>query len=350
LQGAPFNNDNWSARYATQLYVAQPGSYTLRVTSDDGHQVWFGGMTRSQNWAFNSGMPGANSTVSANLDAGWNDVIVDYNQLTGSRELQVQLTGGALNADIPRALLRPVEPAFDRLAFGADDTSHVVQDGGGPGNPGTAVLKVDAYAGSTQETVTAIDVNYEANSPHWNELRIDLESPTQRVTIANGGGVANGDSIGQTSIAAGTGGTLGSLLGGPASGTWKLHVYDVQNAGGSSTLKSARLTLHTTGGPDKIARTASWTSPVIDATSKVIAIDDVTWKARVPDGAGVQVRLRGCQQSDCSDDPAWSAPVTSGVPFAIVPARYVQLRAELASDGSREPELQSLAVMFRRAG
>jgi hypothetical protein len=120
-------------------------------------------------------------------------------------------------------------------------------------------------------------------------------------------------------------------------------------ANGTSTLKSVKLTLHTTGGPDKIARTASWTSQVIDATSNVIAIDSITWKARTPAGAGVQVQLRGCQQADCSDDPAWSGPATSGVAFAIVPARYLQLRCTLTSDGSHEPELQALAVMFRRS-
>ena len=48
---------------------------------------------------------------------------------------------------------------------------------------------------------------------------------------------------------AGTGGQLDMLLGGPASGTWKLHVYDTQDSGitGDSTLKSARLTRKRSG-------------------------------------------------------------------------------------------------------
>ncbi len=142
------------------------------------------------------------------------------------------------------------------------------------------------------------------------------------------------------------------MLNVPASGTWKLDCYDDHDSGQGpvdSTLKSAKLTLHTSGGPDKIARSASWTSQVIDATSDVIAIDGITWKARVPGGAGVQVQLRGCQQMDCSDGPAWSGPVTSGMPFAITPARYLQLQVGMTSDGSHEPELQSLALMFRRS-
>src|SRR5678816_94803 len=99
----------------------------------------------------------------------------------------------------------------------------------------------DSYAGSTQETVTSIDVTYEVNSPRWNELRFDLESPAaKRVPIAVGGG-ANGDRTDQTTIPAGSGGPLGQLLGGPASGMWRLHVYDVQDNGpgnNDSMLKS----------------------------------------------------------------------------------------------------------------
>jgi hypothetical protein len=40
--------------------------------------------------------------------------------------------------------------------------------------------------------------------------------------------------------------------------------------------------------------------------------------------------------------------VTSGVRFAITPARYLQLRVEMITDGSHEPELQSLAIRLGR--
>lgn len=352
LQGAPGDNMSWSARYAAQVYVAQPGSYTLRVTSDDGHELWFGGQTRNPSWAFNSSSGSTSSTVPVTLDAGWNDLIVDYNQVGGARNLQVQLMGGGLNADIPHAQLRPVEPAIDRLAFASDDSMHTIRDGGGQNQPGTAVLAVDAYAGLAQETVTSIDVTYEVNSPRWNELRFELETPAaQRVQIAVGGAFT-GDRIDQVSIPASTGDTqLRQLLGGPASGMWKLHVFDIQNntgGGNDSMLRSAKLTLHTSGGPDKIARAASWTSQVIDAKSNAIAIDGITWQARVPGGATLSVRLRGCQQADCSNGPAFSDPVASGAPFAIVPARYLQVRVEMTSDGNTEPELQPLMIKFRR--
>jgi hypothetical protein len=81
----------------------------------------------------------------------------------------------------------------------------------------------------------------------------------------------------------------------------------------------------------------------------VTAINGITWTERAPAGASVQVQFRACQQADCSDSPAFSGPVASGMQFAIAPARYLQLRVVMTSDGSHEPELQSLAIMFRRA-
>jgi len=100
------------------------------------------------------------------------------------------------------------------------------------------------------------------------------------------------------------------LLGGSAGGTWKLHVYDPQVGGqhGPGVLKSARITLHTTGGPERVARTASWTSPLLALPSDVLLVRNATWDARLPDGAAVSVQARSCGQSDCSH-AAW-VPVT----------------------------------------
>ena len=86
---------------------------------------------------------------------------------------------------------------------------------------------------------------------------------------------------------------------------------------------------------------------MIDATSNVFAVDAVTWKERVPAGATVEVHLATCAQADCSD-AAWSPPLIKGMAFAVVPGRYLQLRVDMTSDGSHEPELSGLAVTFRR--
>src|SRR5204863_9051810 len=47
--GAPGSNDSWSPRYAGQLYIAQPGSYTFHADTDAGNVLMFGGETPSPN-------------------------------------------------------------------------------------------------------------------------------------------------------------------------------------------------------------------------------------------------------------------------------------------------------------
>ena len=114
-------------------------------------------------------------------------------------------------------------------------------------------------------------------------------------------------------------------------------------------LSSAKLTLHTMGGPERIAKAASWSSPVLDAQINVIAVDGVTWDERLPDGATLGVFVRTCQQADCSDGVWSKKPLTMSTAFAITPpARYLQLRVDMTSDGTQEPEPRSLAVMYRR--
>ena len=165
----------------------------------------------------------------ATLPAGWNDVTVDYNQVYGDKKLHVSLDGpGFANAPVPREQLRPVEPADDRLAFGNDDAGHNVADGGGAGAAGVATMPV---AGYPDETVTAIDLTYEISSLHWNQLKVDLETPagpSSRVTIRDrDDGLGDGDQIAQLTIPVGASTGLEPMLGGPVNGTWKLYVYDV---------------------------------------------------------------------------------------------------------------------------
>jgi hypothetical protein len=353
LQGA--GTDDWSARYFGQVYVTQPGTYALRSISDDGHRARLGPGRGEKNWRRDDGVGSqdAITTVPAMLAAGWNDVTVDYNEVAGQQNLRVQIQGPDFVSfvDVPRDQLRPVEPADDRLAFGGDDAIQQVTDNGGAGNPGTATMTVAGYTG---ETVTSIDLTYQIDSPHWDQIKVDLETPTTSTTVGTrltirdkDRGLGDGDRVAQLTISSLGPAGLGGLLGGAANGVWNLHVYDVIQNGGPSSLKSAKLTLHTTGGPDKVARTASWTSQVLDAQTNVIAIDSVTWADRSQVGTGLEVRVGTCQQADCSD-VTWSGPVKKATAFAVGPARYLQLRVDMTSMGTLEPELQSLSVMYRR--
>ncbi|HEX4421581.1 MAG TPA: proprotein convertase P-domain-containing protein [Kofleriaceae bacterium] len=347
LQGVGSANTDWSARYAAQVHITTPGAYTLTVTSDDGDRARLGTMTAQSHWARADGTNMASSAPTATLAAGWNDLTVDYNEVDQGLELHVQIAGPdfANPIEVPRAELRPVEAADDRLAFSADDNSHSIADGGGAGNAGTAQLMV---AGAAGKTVSAIDVTFQMNSPHGDQIAVDLETPAgTRITIRGAtGGTPNGDQVFQVPIPAGSAGVLGTLLGGAANGLWKLDVYDTVANGGASTLESAKLTLHTTGGLDNIARTSQWTSPILDQTTNVIAIDDAELDTLAPTGTAVNLSVRTCQQADCSDSASF-LPIIPATAYGVPPGRYLQLRVDLTSDGALVPELQKLGVSFR---
>lgn len=352
-QGADSDNNDWSARYLGQLYITMPGSYTLRIDSRDGNRGRIGGARAEFAWSRNTETSSSGPPIQAMLGAGWNDLTLDYNQSTGGRLLRAQIQGPdfANLVEIPRDQLRPVEPSDDRLAVAANAMPVTIPDNGGLANPGSLALPVVGYASAAVgvETVAALELTYRINSPHWDQIRVDLVPPGSATGITirdDDNSLGNND---QTATFAVLPGATSGLLGVPASGTWTLVAYDDVPGGGGNTssLISARLTLHTTGGPEKIARTASWISPVIDATTSVLAIDGVTWTERIPPGATIQIRLATCQHATC-DDAAWSDPVTQGMPVKISRARYLELRVDMTSNGSQEPELRSPAIMLRR--
>jgi subtilisin-like proprotein convertase family protein len=278
--------------------------------------------------------------------------VVDYNQVGGTSSLRVRIQGPDFPAliEIPRDQLRPVEPGDDRLALGVDGHSYTVPENGGVDNPATATMTVAGYtaAAGGAETIDSIDVTYEINSPHWDQISVDLETPGgTRVPIrSKDGGLGNGGKTAQLTIPSTATAPLSDLLAGPVNGAWKLRVYDEPGGqGNASSLLDARLTLHTRAGPEKIARTSSWTSPVIDARTAVFAVDRVTWNERVP--SGVRVRVRTCPQADCSG-ASWPDPITQGTAFSVTRGRYLQLKVEMTSDGAVAPELGGLDIAFRR--
>jgi PA14 domain len=338
------SDDNWSARYFGQLYIDQPGMYTLTVSSDDGNRVRLGAARGLDSWARNDGNGEAATTLNTMLGAGWHDLTIDYNQLTGPRHLIARITGGGFTGGpVPRDRLRPVEPSDDRLVFSSDVTVEQINA------TGTIIadLPVVGFAG---ETVKALELTYQIDSDRWSELEIKLERPgLAPVTIRPlGTALSSGSETLQLSLPNGAA-ELSALLDGPAAGPWKLHIIDGNGGGGGRTIfQNAQLTLHTAGGPPTIAPAASWTSPVIASPTNVFAVDSVTWDARLQDGSRVEAAVRTCTMADCSDDPPWSAPVTPGTPLAVTERPYLQVRVDLFSNGTLEPELQALNVTYRR--
>lgn len=339
-------SDDWSARYLGQVYVERDGMYELTIVSSDGNRGRIGSGRGELSWQRDADSAmAATTTVAAALTAGWNDLAVDYNQVMGPRSLGIRFAStGAAAAAIPRLQLRPVESSDDRLVFAIDNETHIIEDGGGAAAPGTSSFVIDGFAG---ETVGSVDVTAEISAENWDQIRIDLETPggtrvLVRGTFAPAGGVMR---LIQIAIPAGATGTEATLLGGAAAGTWKLLVYDTstQGGGGNPQLRNAALTLHTRGGPDKIARAASWLSPVLELPTNITALTAVTIDERIPAGAASALLVRTCADVACTD-AAWS-PAAVG---KLTAARYAQLRVDLTSDGNAEPEVRKLSLVYRR--
>lgn len=339
---------DWSARYFGQLYVGQAGAYTLLIDSDDGNRGLLDTQRGMTNWGQNP-RPGL-TMIPATLGAGWTDVTVDYDQAGGDHSLHVQLIRpDRTQIEIPATQLRPVEPAADRLVSSFDDGMHTIHDAtmAAPGAPGIATFDIAGYLG---ETVNAIDVTFFVTSAHSDQLVAQLVAPGGAPIQIRGHNNVDTVQGAQTTIASDAQGAQAGLLKGPVAGRWQLLVTDdvAPGGGGDSQLISAKLTLHTQGGPDKIARQASWRSQPIDTMTQAIAVDSVTWQARVPTGGGVEVVVGTCQQADCSD-VHWSGAVDPGKPLGVAPGRYLQLRVDMTSDGNREPELSALSIQYRKS-
>ena len=139
-------------------------------------------------------------------------------------------------------------------------------------------------------------------------------------------------------------------IGGPADGLWAIGVADDVNGFGTNTttIDEVHLTLHTREGPEQIARSATWRSPIKDLGTTLVKVDTITWDDRVPTGAAVELRLRSCANPDCSDEPSWGDPVVKGMPVVMAQRRYLQAQVTMTSDGTNEAELRGLQLMYRR--
>ena len=324
--------DDFSVRWFGQVRVDQPGTYTFTVDSDDGNQLYAGTSGVATHWVQQDAYSGSN-TLGATFDAGWNDLVLDYNQVATTQHLSLTMNG----APVPVAQLRPVEPRRDRLIANTVVPASPVPVVNDTGALSTLTANVVGYPG---EVVTSIDVMIEYTTQHRDQLVVKLQKP--------GGGAVTIQSH------QGTGGATGfqdqihvtdpQLIGGMAAGAWMVGLGDDVNGGNTSSLLQLNLTLHTAMGPEQIALTGTYTSPVRDLGSPLSAITDVSWVERAPIAS--EVALRVCDQPDCGDAPAWSAPIDPHGHPALPAKRYLQAQVTMHSDGTKEPELDKLAIHY----
>jgi len=340
---------DWSARWAGQLYVTTPGQYTVRVSSDDGNRLFLGGApVAASSWARDDSNGNAASTATAALREGWNDLIVDYNQDAGATGLAVQITGSpdpALTGmPVPLARLRPVEPRGERLIVRSAVPANPIAIVDDTGQFSDIPVVVGARPG---QIVTRVDVSVVYTTEDADQLVFRVVRPGGPPIIVRSHPNLLG---GGTRLVLHEHSVAPSAIGGPADGTWAVGVADDVNAIGTNTssIEEVHLTLHTSGGPEQIAPTAIWRSPIKDLATRIVKVDAITWDERVPTGAGIELRLRSCDQADCSDETSWGEPVIKGMPVALAQRRYLQAQVTMTSDGTNEAELRSLQIMYRR--
>jgi subtilisin-like proprotein convertase family protein len=319
-------------RWYGQVHIDEPGTYTFVVTSDDGHQLHVGSSGLSTHFTRDDAFVGMNQ-LGANLDAGWNDLVLDYNQVQDDQALSLTMNGAA----IPLAQLRPVEPRSDRLITQTIIPVAPVTVQNDTGSLATLSATIPAYP---SETVTAIDITASFSTQHRDQLVFKLAAPSgQPVTIRNHTGTGGGTDFVQIHV------TDPQLVGGPAAGTWVLGLGDDVTGGNTSALREFHLTLHTSGGPDQVATTATYVTPVHALGGALARITDVAWIERA--AVASEVALRACEQPDCSDAPPWSEQLAQHATPTLPAAPYVQARVTLHSDGTRETELDSLTIRYQ---
>jgi subtilisin-like proprotein convertase family protein len=327
------SSDYWSLRWSGQFYVTMAGTYSLRVESDDGHRLYVGGQLVTDAFV------GATQdrTASVQLDAGWNDLVLDLSENTGDASVRMRAVGGpepGLDAELPASRLRPLEPRVERVETIGDDNDLPIADNDGNGT--ARGLYIAALPGAT---VASVDVIIAWNHPRVADLQVRLVHPGGNEVLLRNNSSEGGS--GPRALRYST----DSFDDTPAAGTWGVRVTDTA-AGQTGTITDVQLAVHMHDGPDQIARTSSYTSAVRDLGDRVASLDTVHFAARVPSGAAVVVKLRGCDAPEaCADEP-WSAPRADGDAAGVPPHRYLQYRVELTSNGEREPEVDWVDVAY----
>ena len=80
-----------SASWSGQFHANVAGSYRLRIDSDDGHRLYVNGVIASDRLP--DPAPGPRD-VDVTFIAGWNDLVLDYNELTGGASLALTVEDG----------------------------------------------------------------------------------------------------------------------------------------------------------------------------------------------------------------------------------------------------------------
>jgi subtilisin-like proprotein convertase family protein len=233
-----------------------------------------------------------------------------------------------------------MEPRVERVDTGGDGDDQAIPDNNPVGT--SKPVPIGALPGGA---VTAVDVTVAINHNRVQDLDLYLVHP-------GGDEVRLRDNSGDGGSGARTWRySTDAFDDRPAGGIWHVRVVDTVPGNGGA-LTDVRLAVHHAGGPDQLARSASFTSLVRDLGANVVSIDARRAGGHSPTADGIAVRLRGCDAPEQCEAEPWSAPLVdllspAGAVPGLAPRRYLQYRVELTSNGEREPEVDWIEVDYR---
>jgi hypothetical protein len=327
--------EDFSVRWAGQLYIATAGSYTFRLVTDDGQRLAIDGAMLQSLW---DSTTHDTTTSPLALSEGWHDFVVAQTEHQGGASARLTVASGPDLAGLalPLDRTRPVAGRAFRYDTGVDRTDRAIPD------PGTVESAV-AFSAPSNAVVTGIDVSYTFNHAYWGDLVVTLIAPGggQAVLRDQAGGSSSGTNTDRFYTTA--------VNGVSVNGAWRLRAEDAASLD-SGSLLDFQLTVHYAGGEPPIPLVATYDGPVMNLGASVLAYDLVTWGERRPAGTGVQLRLRsGASEAACLGG-AWSAPLTN--PAGSVPSLpvgpFVQYRIELSSSGDAAAALDWVQLDYTR--
>ncbi len=328
-------SDTFSVRWTGQLRIDVAGTYTFRLSTDDGQRLWIDGVRYLDFWTDTTNN---NVTAAVALGAGWHDLVVDHSENTGGAAawLTVETGPELAGQSLPLDRLRPVEGRGDRIVAGVNRTDVALPDLGQADS--TVVLQAPVGA-----TITGVDVSYEFTHTYWGDVEVRLIAPNGTVHVLR-------DNVGTTSSGVVSERfSIATLNGGPVAGTWTLRLNDTLSSD-SGTLLDFQVTPHHAAGEAPIPLASSFESTVRDL-GNAVSIDAVDWGERVPTGADVQVRVRTCAVVEDCATASWSAPITApgGADPGVAAQRYLQYRIDFTSNGDRAPAVEWLRIDYQLA-
>jgi hypothetical protein len=329
--GLPIGNSSYSLRFATQVLIDAPGSYALRIQSDQGHRAWLDGVKVVDKFDTS---PQTTVTEPTQLEAGWHDLVVDLNRSNGTTAaLDVTVAEGPVwsGQAIPLDHLRPVVGRATRWAGGLTPGSVGIPDGG-------TVTRNVAFDVQPDLVTSQIEVEFKLNHNALSQVEVKVDPPvglTTTVMPANSV-MGSGSYMRHAMMPASTAGA-----------SWNFLVTDTSLDGTIGTLGDVGVVLLGAAGPAPFAPTYRYVSAPHELGA-VASFMAPRWSLRQgrPD-AMVAVSLRTCDAAAACEGEAWT-PIAIGAVPQVTPRRFAQYKIELAGIGDAPTALDWIEIAYHK--